>query len=547
MLAGSESIAHMVARRCGLSWSDRAFLCDVPGTGRYEPLSYGWLLEKVLSVAEALERRGVRRGEPVAIMGRNGIEWACCALGVLCSGRVLVPLYAASKPSEISYVLEDSSAALVLADRGGASSLPQEAGVLGFEAALGTFRPGGAGSREVLLERADALARGLERGDVACIVYTSGSLGASKGVVLSHGNVLSNLEGVSRRISLSEDETFLSILPLSHMFEFTAGFMLPIAWGLSILFSGSLSSGEIMRHLRDAGCTIMVGVPKIFQVLKKRIEKRIREAGPSARLLLRLGRMLSCRAPRLGRLATRPLRERLGPSLRYLVVGGAPIHREVVEFFFSLGIPLIQGYGLTEASPVVSMNWIGKENRFGTVGRILDNLECRIERGAAGTREGEILVRGPSVMLGYHRNPEATAETLRDGWLHTGDVGCLDEDGFLVLSGRSKNVIVTPTGKNVYPEELESYFLTSPLFKEACVVAGRDADGGERPFLFVCVDETALPPGVPPREAVNAELARMLPALSDYKRPCGWRIVEGELPKTVTHKVRRNELKALLG
>jgi long-chain acyl-CoA synthetase len=323
----------------------------------------------------------------------------------------------------------------------------------------------------------------IQRDDISSIIYTSGTTGTPKGVVLTHNNFLSNIEGVLKVINVSENDSFLSFLPLSHVFERTAGHFFATHVGAAVAYAENIET--VGDNLREVHPTVMTSVPRFFEkvyakildsleegsALKKKIFLWAIEVGKKANLYkqkgLSLKGLLKYQHNIANKLVYSKLRERVGGKIRFFVSGGAPLSREINEFFNAAGLSLLEGYGLTETSPVITCN---RENnfKFGTPGLPLDNVEVVI------AEDGEILTRGPNVMKGYYKNEEETRETIdEEGWLHTGDIGYLDKDGYLYITDRKKNIIVTSGGKNIAPQPIENLFITSKYIEQSVVLGDK--------------------------------------------------------------------------
>jgi len=386
--------------------------------------------------------------------------------------------------------------------------------------------------------------------DIALISYTSGTMGAAKGVVLSHRNILSDLRQMLQAVGLVHDEVFLSVLPMHHMYECVCGFLCPLCHGCTIYFCRGLR--YVAEDLADAHATLILGVPLLWENMYRKIQDGV-AAKKAGRFKFRIGLAAASIAEMLGDRDVRrkifsPVHEKLGGRARFLVSGGAGIDAAVVAGFRKMGMEMLQGYGLTECSPIVAVNR-DTANRTGSVGPPLPEIEVRIE-DPDESGIGEIVVKGPNIMLGYHNAPEATAEVLsRDGWFHTGDYGFLDRDGFLFVTGRKKNVIVAKNGKNVYPEELESKLCRSGLIQE-CMVFGKESElKGEEIWVVAFPNrerliEMAEQQGQPLTEefavdVVRREIANLNASQAIYKRISNFILRETELPKTTTKKIKR--------
>lgn len=472
--------------------------------GSWHSISHAEMETRVRRIALALPVLGLEKGDRIAILSENRPEWALTDFAVLCFGGLDVPIYATLPADQISYVLQDSGARAIFVStseqlakieeiRG---DLPALAKIIVFdevesddpsiltlrdveEIGAGEEAAGhGEGFRERALEA--------EPDDLATILYTSGTTGRPKGVMLSHGNIHSNVRAVESVLDLGTSDIALSFLPLSHIFERMVDYHL--FWkGVTIAYVSSFD--RVAASLAEVGPTIVVSNPRVFE----KLYGAILSATGVKRQLVFWARgvavrwadaMLAGRRPspwlrlqhRLaGRLVFSKILERVGRRLRIGVSGSAPLDPLIGRFFYGAGISILEGYGLTETSPVVSVN-LPDRIRFGTVGPPIPGTEVRI------ADDGEILVRGPQVMQGYFQDPEATREAItEDGWFHTGDIGELDEDGFLRITDRKKDLIVTAGGKNIAPQPIENMIKRSRYVAEAVVI------GDRRPYPIVLI------------------------------------------------------------
>lgn len=452
---------------------------------------------------EALRRERLEPGDRIALMMSNRQEWALFDLAAQGLGLVTVPLYTNDRAENTRHVLEDSRAKLLLLETEDQwrALEPIAESLAGLQCIL-TLHPVAHNLhwddwelRPVpvalwLPKQARGYeARPLASDELATIVYTSGTTGAPKGVMLSHRNILWNVDAVLQCIDVFQDDLFLSFLPLSHTLERTAGYYLPLVAGASVAFARSIP--ELAEDLQTLRPTVLISVPRIFERVYARIQDKLAADPPPVRALFRLAQTVGLRHfaheqgragwgipllfwPLLDRLVGQKVRARLGGRLRVAVSGGAPLSPEISELFLGLGVTLIQGYGLTETSPVISAN-TPQDNIPAGVGRPLPGIEVRI--GEAD----EVLVRCPSVMLGYWNRPEATAEAIdSEGWLHTGDQARI-EDGHIYLTGRIKEIIVLANGEKVPPSDMETAIALDGLFSQVMIV------GEGRPFLTALV------------------------------------------------------------
>ncbi|MBU2847744.1 MULTISPECIES: AMP-dependent synthetase/ligase [Acidithiobacillus] len=469
----------------------------------FQPVTAAVFAERVRLRARGLLRLGVRSGERVVLMAPNSLDWAIMDFAILSIGAITVPLYPTFSPREIHYVLGDSGAGLILLESAREWRHIQSWGVPSDRILLrdanaaqevglghwGALEGEDASLRDVeLKERLTAL----QRQQTATIVYTSGTTGWPKGVMLSHGNILSNIEGFVPLVPLHAGQRLLSILPLSHIFERGTGHFGAYLLGLEVAYAERPDT--VLRDMEAAHPDIMVAVPRVFQLLYSRVRRNIEDRPGLLGRFLRRGAGLDPQGRPAARwqrsltrrLLIRNLRKKLGGRLRFFVSGGAPLDAEISRFFIELGLPIVEGYGMTEASPVIAANPL-EAIRPGTVGRFLPNLEGRI------AADGEILVRGPSIMQGYWNNESATREALVNGWLHTGDVGNLDSDGYLHISDRKKDLIVNSAGENIPPQKIEMRLMAQALIDQAVVF------GDRMPYLVALI--------FPNRELLKARAA----------------------------------------
>lgn len=370
----------------------------------------------------------------------------------------------------------------------------------------------------------------------AVILFTSGTTGRSKGAILSHHNIVSNIQAASARFQLDSSIETLSFLPINHIFEQVCGVLLPLSLGGKVSFAESIK--KLGDNLNEIKPTFLLGVPAVYRLLYDRIMKNINSKSTS-RLLFKF--------PATRKIVTAKVQQAMGKDTTF-VSGGAALDPAIAEGFKGLGLTLLQGYGITETSPVISAESPFKK-KPGTVGEALDDVAIKIDQPNADG-EGEILVKGPNVMLGYYQNEKATAEVLKDGWYHTGDLGSFDADGMLRICGRVKNLIVTPNGKNVYPEEVENQLLKSPFIAEIMIYGHKVSPTAEEVYAVIFPDEECLfgyekklGAGPLPKSEIEALIKREVltygKELSDYKRVKKFTLREDEFPKTTTRKIKR--------
>ncbi|PNU01790.1 AMP-dependent synthetase/ligase [Novosphingobium guangzhouense] len=471
--------------------------------GQWRSISWAEAARRVCLIAASLRRLGLRDGERVLIVSENRPEWCLADLGVMAAGCVTVPTYTTNTTRDHLHILENSGAraAIVSTAKLGKALLPAIVQtdmcrqVIGMEP-LAPMQ-GGAFETHVwdeLLEGDAAAARaevdrrlaGIGRADLACIIYTSGTGGAPRGVRQHHGMLLSNVAGAAQIIAQdfgwdqgpAKREIFLSFLPLSHAYEHTGGQLLPIGLGGQIYYSEGLD--KLAANIEEVRPTVMVVVPRLFEVLRTRIMKQIEKQGALPNRLMdwaigagmrRLNGKRGLLDHPLDLLIERTLRPkiraRFGGRIKALVSGGAPLNPEIGVFFDAMGLMLLQGYGQTEAGPIISCNRPAAGVKFDTVGPPLRGAEVKI------AEDGEILVRGELVMSGYWQNEAATANVLKDGWLHTGDIGHIDGRGRIAITDRKKDMIVNDKGDNVSPQKVESMLTLQPEIAQAMLYGDR--------------------------------------------------------------------------
>jgi long-chain acyl-CoA synthetase len=468
--------------------------------GAWQSMSWRETAEEVSSLASALKRIGLNPGDTVMLVSENRPEWCIADLAIMAAGCVSVPAYTTNTERDHQHILDDSGArAAIVSTRKLAKALLPAAHrssscehVIGIEplpsgqesnvcfhdwsSLISAETPDVAGTAA----RAD-----FSRGDLACLIYTSGTGGAPRGVMQHHGAILHNVEGCIGVIAEDfgwDDEIFLSFLPASHAYEHSGGQFFPIGLGAQIYYSEGLE--KLASNIEEVRPTIMVVVPRLFEVLRQRILKNVEKQGKLTNYLLKRALAIGAKdysggvplwdRPMdfiLGRTLRPKISARFGGRIKAMVSGGAPLNPDVGIFFHSLGLTLLQGYGQTEAAPVISCNRPSVGLRMDTVGPPLKNTEVRI------AEDGEIMVCGELVMKGYWRNPALTERAIKDGWLHTGDIGRLDEAGRLVITDRKKDIIILDKGDNVAPQKVEGMLTLQPEIVQAMVA------GDRRPYL----------------------------------------------------------------
>ncbi len=448
-------------------------------------------------------------GSRCAILAANTPDWIAVYLGIVASGHTAVPLDTAFNPEQVRKLLQDCGASLIFADnknlptaREASRDHPLRVVLIddpsshptGSELRSSTPQPRAAGPTPadgpttisaIYAGKADGFTPAHARpDDVACILYTSGTTSDPKGVMLSHANLRGEMDAVFRFVRFDYTDSILGVLPLFHALAQMANLMIPLACGARVVFLESLNTSELLRALAERNITLFCCVPQFFYLIHERIFAEARKRGRFTWNIFRAMLALSRAGRRVGlnpgKLFFKKVHTMLGPKMRYLVTGGSRFDPAIGHDFHALGFDFLQAYGLTETTGGALVT-PPEANVIGSIGRPLPGVEAKIinpetgENGSVPT--GEIAIRGPIVMKGYYRRQEATAEVIREGWLHTGDLGYRDAEGNFFITGRKKEIIVLSSGKNIYPEEIESYYLKSPWIKEICVMGRESAPG----------------------------------------------------------------------
>jgi long-chain acyl-CoA synthetase len=497
--------------------------------------------EASASCAGRLAEMGVRPGDRVLLSGENRPSWPIAFFGILRAGAIAVPVDPKLRATEVANVLRSSGARVAIV---GAEIAAR--GELGDVAVLDLDE---AAIDDRSLTPPEVAPRG---DDLASIIYTSGTTGDPKGVMLTHDNFTSLLAAVTPLFALSPRDGVLSVLPLHHTFEFSCGLLLPMSRGTCINYIGEVTSERLGEGLEKGRITAMVGVPALWQMLERRLRAQIEERGPLATrafdFALELNRMLGKRAGvDAGKLFFGAVHERLGGRVRYLISGGSALPKGTAETFAGLGLKLSEGYGLTEAAPVLTVAKASPKSGIGQVGKPIPGVEIKIH-DPDKNGVGEVYARGPNVMRGYFGNEDATRSVLdADGWLRTGDLGMLDRRGQLVLSGRNKDVILSTSGENIYPDDVEDMLGDVPHIEELCIV-GVERGDTEVVACIAVPAKSELENGE--RGAAHARALKSLrEAIARLPRHCQPAIVQlydADLPKTATRKVKRSEAKQII-
>jgi long-chain acyl-CoA synthetase len=539
------------------NYKDKVALQQMTPTG-LKRFTYAEFKDNAALIAHNLKAAGLKKGDRVLIMSENRPEWGMSYFGLLEAEATAVPVDAEISCLEVVNLVRSARAFGIilsnkvrkrLMDDGLEKALSIESlevEFLGFDKLLE--------SRDGAQPTALVVAEGVHRqDDVASLIFTSGTTGKPKGVMLAHRNFAALLSSMNQVFDITQKDTFLSVLPMHHTFEFTCGFLMPMSKGATVTYLEELSSESLNQAFNQSKVTAMIGVPALWQLLHRKIVSQVNDRGPVARTafdaLLSLNRWMRERFQmNMGHTLFGPVHKGFGGQIRYLISGGASLPAPIMETFHGLGFELLEGYGLTEAAPVLTCGRPGEGVRIGSVGKPLPGIEIDV-RAPDGAGVGEIVARGGNVMLGYFDNKEATDSVLdEEGWLSTGDLGRIDKRGYVHISGRQKDVIVAANGENVYPDELEEVLEGCEFIEELSIVGLPDAQGSER---VACAVRVLLPEdGSISEEEARAEVRKFLDLkavrLAYHQRIKVLRFVNDPLPRTATRKVKRKEVVKLM-
>src|SRR5947207_1955224 len=524
--------------------------------GHKEQYTYADLGELATRAAAFLVSHGIKPSDRVMLFSHNAPEWGMTYFGVLKAGATCIPVDPESSTEEVvNFARAGEASGIVISDKlkEERSALPEQLKAAGLDdVKIWTFdQVFELVDEDIEKERVALLPPRVTAQTVASLIFTSGTTGRPKGVMLSHRNLTSMVSMLSSVFEMDTNDGVLSVLPLHHTFEFSTGFLTPLSRGAQITYLPELTSEHLAKAIKNGHVTGMVGVPALWELLHRRIKTRLHEknklVGETADLLMRFNAWLRDKTPlNFGQLFFYPIHEGMGGRVRYFISGGSALNDKVQRDFQGLGFTILEGYGLTEASPVLTVT--RPENRMlaGTVGKSLPGVEIRIAEPDP-TGVGEVIARGPNVMLGYFGNEEATREALVDRWLYTGDLGRLDDEGNLYLVGRSKDIIVDTNGKNVYPDEVEEVYQDSPYIKELSVVGLPDGIG-EKVACLVHPDyeyDIALS-RAEVQQKIDEHFREVSVRIPYYKRVKVMHFTDKDLPRTATRKVKRRDVMRMM-
>ena len=480
-------------------YGSKPALAHKPKGSTYQDISYAELGESVDAFSKGLTALGVQKSDRVAILSENRPEWAITDFGTLKAGAVTVPMFSTLTATQVGYILKDSGSKIICVSTEAQlkkalsiqDEVPSLEQIIIFDSIEDEIPEGASQFETVCGLEGETIDDAASEDDIATIIYTSGTTGDPKGVMLTHANFISNLQACKSLIDVNDADVLLSFLPLSHVFERLGGHYVPLFSGAKIAYAESTFT--VAQNMREVAPTVMLSVPRLYETMHDRILRAVQEGSPLKQKIFHWGvsvgssvssaiqqgknpsAILQLKQNIADKLVFAKLKAATGGRLRFFVSGGAALPQSIAEFFHAAGILILEGYGLTETSPVISMNHPGKW-KFGTVGVKVPGVEVQI------AEDGEILTRGPHVMKGYFNNESATAEVIdAEGWFYTGDIGIIDEEGFVKITDRKKNIIVLSNGKNVAPQPIESELVQSPFISQIMLI------GNERKNLAALI------------------------------------------------------------
>jgi long-chain acyl-CoA synthetase len=518
---------------------------EVQRTDRVDRFTYQQLYDLAVAHGVWLAANGVQPGDRCAILAHNDAHWCAVYLGILRAGATAVPLDTNYTAKQVGTIVRDAGARLLFVSERLRPVVAQalNEGLIDAQVDIADVHsfPGTA--------TALSAEASYEPSSPAVILYTSGTTSDPKGVVLTHANLLAERDAAFKVVTVTNEDALLGVLPLFHSLAQLANLLLPFAVGARVVYLETINSTDLVRALKEREITIFCCVPQFFYLIHQRVMQQVQKSGLLTRLVFRLLLALNFRLRRmgvnLGRVFFGKVHDVMGRKMRLLVTGGSKFDPEIGRDLYSLGFTILQAYGLTETSAAASIN-TPDEAHLDTVGKPLPGVEIKILPPEAGALDGEIAIRGPVVMAGYYNRPDATAQVMQDGWFLSGDLGRMDAEGRLQITGRKKEMIVLASGKNIYPEEIEAHYRQSPYVKEICVMglaeAGRPST--ERLYAAVVPNMELMRE----RKIVNAgdilrfEIEGLAVGLPAHKRVLGYDIWFEPLPRTTTQKMKRHEI-----
>jgi long-chain acyl-CoA synthetase len=552
-----NDLKEMVNSSAELFAQREAYLVKDSPNGNYQPILYKQFKKDIDALGTSFVEMGLK-GKKIAVIGENSYKWLVTYLAVTNGTGVIVPLDRELPPKEIANLLQRAEVSAIMYSKKlqkiaeeAVSNLSEplqykfcmeETSEVSVKSFGGLIEKGEALFEEGNRDFVDAQ---INREDLCSILFTSGTTGLAKGVMLSHKNITANVYNMSKYVAIPQEDIGLSVLPMHHSYELTCHIFTGIYQGMTVAFCEGLK--YILKNMQEVHAGVMLGVPLVFESMYKKIIKQAQASGKAGKMKKMIAvskKMKLYNHPKIVKAIFKDVHRAVGNGMNLFIAGGAPIDPCVIENIQAMGIPMIQGYGMTENSPIIAVNK-DRYSKPAAVGLPMPGTQIRIvEADKSGV--GEIICKGDSVMLGYYNDPEETAKVIKDGWLHTGDYGYFDTDGFLYVCGRKKSVIVTKNGKNIFPEEVEFYLTQSDYIEEVLVHGVEDEKSGDTVVKAdVYLDKEAI------REAegelsveelrrfIKKEIDRINEQMPMYKRVKRFTIRETEFKKTTTRKIKR--------
>lgn len=547
---------------CAQRWPNNVAL-ELQRHDHLESCTYGELQSWAQSVGRWITENNFAPGSRLAILADNHPRWVATYLGIIASGCAAVPLDTALHDDQVVKLLKDSGTSAVFVDvkhvpvtRRAVSELKVgliltdpdrmtvETGNDRFLANLPEIFKAGPGSFKPVAVKTD---------DLASLLYTSGTTADPKGVMLTHGNFLGEVDAVFNWVDIGPNDALLGLLPLFHVLALMANLLLPLVKGSRVVYLETLNTTELLKALQERNITAFAVVPQFFYLIHERIFQEIKKRGTVTQkifaAMVMLNRTLRKVGINAGPVLFRKIHHTLGPKMRYLATGGSRFDPAIAQDFYDLGVDVMQALGLTETAAAIYVN-TPDDIVIGSCGKAMKGVEGKIvdpqPQEDGGPAVGELAVRGPVVMKGYWNRPDATAAVMKDGWFLTGDLGYFDSKGHLFLTGRKKEVIVLSNGKNVYPEEIEAHYLKSPFIKEIAVMGMEGKPGEERDRLHAVIvpnfDELKKRKIVNAKEVIRFDIEGLSPQIATTKRISSYEIWQDDLPRTTTRKIKRFEV-----
>ena len=553
--------------QCAERWPENVAL-ELQRNDQLESCTYAEVRRMSEAIGRWITEDKFARGSRLAILADNHPRWVAAYLGIIASGCVAVPMDTALHADQVAKLLKDSGTSAIFCDAKHAAVARQAVGEAGSDktsVGLVLMDPDrvakGSAQQQWLTDLPAIFKAGpgnfkpapSNPDDLASLIYTSGTTADPKGVMLTHANILGEVEAVFDWVDIGPNDALLGVLPLFHVLAQMANLLLPLVKGARVVYLETLNTTELMRALRERNITAFAVVPQFFYLIHERIFSEVAKRSAITqkifKALMALNHALRRVGINAGRLLFGRIHATLGEKMRYLATGGSRFDPGIARDFYSLGIDVMQALGLTETAAAVFVNRPG-DIVFGSVGKAMKGVEAKIvdlqPQDDSGPEVGEIALRGPMVMKGYWNRPDATAAVIRDGWFLTGDLGYFDSHGNLFVTGRKKEVIVLSNGKNVYPEEIEAHYLKSPFIKEIAVLGleGKPGEGGDRLHAVIVPNFDVLRQRkiVNAKEVIRFDIESLSPQIASTKRVSRYEIWQEDLPRTSTRKIKRFEV-----